>query len=393
MNVLFASLATPGFVFPMIAIADRMRERGHDVAFVTDRSFERVLSEAGHYRIPRSVPDGPSFQMDRWADPIRVAIQLRHIEHALTSFRPDAIFSSSLTFGPLIARELHGVPVAVLGSIVLLWRGSTPEPVTYGEKRCTWRYAEYRNHLEMCRRALGLTPSNEPYERSLIFGDRTLLQGVPELSNIRGPFPPAVELVGDCTAPMRDSALADDEAAWLAAQRRRGRMLLYVQLGRVFDHNSYWPPLLAWLRDRDVAAVVCAERYDGAIGEAEDNVLVRPRIAQDAVLPLVDAVACSGHPTAVLGAIRHGLPMMIAYTGSGTEDTAEACERYGVAVAVKSDTATAREIAAALDHVVSSAQARAAAERLSRSFACYDGPAAVCGALETLSAVPLTIAS
>lgn len=389
MNILVASLATPGFVFPLIAVAGKLRARGHDVAFVSDVSFSETLHGYGYRRIARGAPDGASFRIESWGDPLNVAIQVRHVEAALRSFAPDAILASHLALGPLVVRELHDIPVVVLGPVVLPWRQASRCDLEPGSAPSgpAWRYVEYRAALERARLALGLAPSREPYERSRVFGDLTLLQGVAALQSGEDPLPAAVRIVGSCMNATTDARLAPDDAAWLRAQRGRGRSVIYVHLGRTFDHASFWPAFVRWIADRNAAAVVCTERYDRAVGGAPPNVLLRESVALAEVLPFAHAVVCGGHPTAVLAAARHALPVLAAFAGSGTENTAEAIERYGSAIALASDGLSDEAFTAALDRLLSSPSHHENALRLQHEFAQHDGPAEAAAAVETVHAI------
>jgi UDP:flavonoid glycosyltransferase YjiC (YdhE family) len=387
-KILVASLATPGFVFPLIAVANALRARGHDVAFVTDLSFAETLRAHGHRRIARGDADGPSFRIESWGDPINVAIQVRHAEAALRSFAPDAILASNLALGPLVVRELHDVPVAVLGSIVLPWRHASRHDLepSGAANDPAWRYVEFRATLERARLAWGLPPAAEPYASSRVFGDLTLLQGVAGLQPDDGPLPAAVRVVGSCMNATTDARLAADDAAWLHAQRGAGRTVIYVHLGRTFDHASFWPAFVRWIAERNASAIVCTERYDRTVEAAPPNVLLRERVSLAEMLPFAHAVVCGGHPTAVLAAAQHALPVLAAFGGSGTENTSEAIARYGSAIALASDGLSDDTFTGALDRLLSSPSHRENARRLQREFARHDGPAEAAAAVEAAAA-------
>jgi UDP:flavonoid glycosyltransferase YjiC (YdhE family) len=387
-RLLIAALATPGFVFPLIAVAGELRARGHEVAFVTDRRFEETLRARGYRRIPRGPSaDGASFAIASWGEPLSVAIQVRHVEHALSAFAPDAVLASQLALGPLIAGELHGVRVAVLASIVLPWRhAGRARSAGEGASDPAWRYVELRANLERSRLAFGLAPAHEPYERSRLFGELTLLQGVAALQAPDERLPDPVRVVGSCMNDAAEARLDAADAEWLRGRRAAGRRTIYVHLGRSFDHASFWPAFVRWIAERDAAAVVCTERYDGTVGAAPPNVLLRERVSLAETLPLADAVVCGGHPTAVLGAARHALPVLAAYAGSGTENTAEAIARYGSAIALPVDDLSDDAFTGALDRLLAEPAYRERARRLQAEFAAHDGPAEAAAAVAALAA-------
>jgi UDP:flavonoid glycosyltransferase YjiC (YdhE family) len=384
MRILIAPLGSPGFVFAALAVAERLRARGHEVGFVTDRAFAGAIAGRGFERFPNGTEDAPSFQLDGWFDPVRIALQLEHLSGAIRAHPPDVVLASNLAMGPLLLRVLTGVPTVVLGPVVLLWPGSPPagdeDPV---EGRLRWRYADQLRHLARAAELLRLQLPEEPYERSPLFGDRYLLQGVPALQRRTAALPAPVRFVGSCTFDALE-ALPPHDATWLRRQRAQRRRIVYVQLGRVFDKPSIWAALRARLERGDLAAVVCAERYDRPLDDVPASVLVRARVPQDAVLAYAAAAVCTGHPTAVLGAIARAVPLAIAPAGSGTEELQEACVRCGAAVALDADDPAA--LPGALERLLADPAFARAAAGLRDAFGTYDGPENVCRELEAVSA-------
>lgn len=384
MRVLIATLAAPGFVYSALALAEALRERSHEVAFVTDGGYAPALAARAFPRLPNGASDGPSYQLDGWFDPRRVATQVQHLVAGLRRFPADVIVASNLAMGPLLVRTLAPVPLAVLGPLIYLWpslRPSSAPEDTEIEERLAWRHQDQCAHLSRAADALGIALPTVPYERSLLLGDRYLLQGIPTLQRHADALPDAVAFVGPCTLADTDTGDARD-AAWLQRQRGLGRAIVYVQLGRVFDRPSFWEALRARLAGGGLAAIVCAERYDGTLGPLPPNTIVRERLSQDTILPHVDAVVCSGHPTAVIGALAHGVPLVFAPAGSGTEDVAEACVRNGAAIAI--DAADPDALAPALERLLGERALRQAARTLQREFRRHDGPVNAARAIEAL---------
>jgi len=85
---LFCSLASHGFLHPLIGLARELSGRGHQVAFVTDPAFAPDLEAVGLPRIGRSATaDGPSFTLPIWYQPLAAAIQVKHIEYPCRASR------------------------------------------------------------------------------------------------------------------------------------------------------------------------------------------------------------------------------------------------------------------------------------------------------------------
>lgn len=383
MRVLLCPIGSRGFVYPMIGIGRRLRQRGHEVAFATSIDFAHIIDGAGMQRLPRDRNDGASFQLNNWGHPLVVAIQVRHAQNAIERFHPDVMLSSTLALGPLIAGELADLPVAVLGLATYLW----PVALPGGGRRGADSLAEYR-HREMlslynaARGLFGLSPSPSALEASPLLGSLYLLQTVPLLEPQTDELPGQVRLVGSC---LHEPEPPDAELVeWLGAVGR----VLYVQHGSVFrSGDTFWPALDAASDQLGLRLAASMERFRGAPPARRDATrLVRGHVPQGSVLERAGAVVSSANTTAVLGALTHGLPVVVFPTGGEQPALATRLAAVGAA-AVLSASASSSEVLPTLKRVLDGGAEREAARRLQSAFAAYDGPGLVAAALEEL-AVP-----
>src|SRR4029077_7498489 len=200
---LFCSLASHGFLHPLIGLARELSRRGNRVAFVTDLAFARDLAEAGFPRIPRSAPgDGPSFTLSIWYQPLAAAIQVKHIEYALQIFAPDVLVTSSLCLGPLITAELHGLPVGILGLTPYLWPAERAlrhrEARGDDELGRAWRFHDMTKYLNGARQLFKLPPVEGDFLRTPLLGDLYMLRSTRQLEPLARSLPPQVHFVGSC---------------------------------------------------------------------------------------------------------------------------------------------------------------------------------------------------
>ena len=107
---------------------------------------------------------------------------------------------------------------------------------------------------------------------------------------------------------------------------------------------------------------------DGEIGEIPENFFVRKHIPQGLILPKAKAVICSGHSTAVLGAITHKLPSLIIPCGSGTEDIAERCQCAGVSICISPFQMTVETIGKAVDQLLDCPNLQKNSQLLQQAF-------------------------
>lgn len=389
MRFLFCPPDTSGFVFPAIALALALKERGHEVAFATGLKSRQVLEQVGLPCIPRGPKDGPSFQVEIWAEPLSVAMQYKHLEYALGTFAADVVVGSPLSLGALLVRERLGVPCAVLGLLTHLWPGKDEpleQPGSAGQARLLWRHGDMLNHFNRARQLFKLPPVTATPGESPLMGDILLQRSVPELARYTGPLPSRVHLVGACLwePPTRDPELE----AWLAQARGSGEPILYVQQGRTFESPSFWPHLMQALRDRPVRLVASVGRMDASHEPMPPGAFVRPLVPQGTVLPHAHAVISSGNSTSALGALTHGLPSLLISGGGEQPDVAELLSHVGAALHLPAQQLSTERVAQSLDTLHELGSLRQQAWRLQQDFARWGGLHRAVELLEQLGKAP-----
>src|SRR5258708_5649956 len=178
MKFLFCCMASLGYINPAIRIAQELHELGHETAFVTDVSFSGLLSRHGLRRIPLGPADGASFQVARWFDPPSVALQMKHINYALTQFQPDALVGQQFTLGPLLIGQHRRIPVGIVGLFCFLWPVREPEPggvLSLAEQTHLWRHKEMLGTYNQVRALLSLGPVTATCRESPLLGDAFFL--------------------------------------------------------------------------------------------------------------------------------------------------------------------------------------------------------------------------
>jgi MGT family glycosyltransferase len=386
MKYLFCPLASPGYVFPAIAIARELTKRGHEVAFVTDPEYGEILAQEGFSRIPRGAQDGPSFQVPYWFKPLAVAMQFRHIEYAMGVFRPDVLVASILTLGPLFARELFGIPCAVIGLLPYLWpTADDSEPLeTEAQLRRRWRYGEtlgaFNNARELFK--IPLIRRDTDAAASPFLGDLFLQRSIPGLGPDPGSLPDRVHLVGSCLwePAQEDHALT----AWLEHAHASRQPLLYVQQARSFGGPAFWPTLVERFAEEPMWIAASANRMDMAVGELPARWLVQPHVAQGAVLARARAMIASGTTTAALGALSHGVPSLLISSGSEQPDVGELLGNAGAALHLPAEALTAERLRHLVTELCESESLRARAGSFQEAIRSLDGPRLAADLLERL---------
>ncbi len=339
MRFLFCPMATYGFVYPAIGIALELSRRGHDVAFVTDKSFDHVLAGEGLRRIPNGRSDRRSFIIGDWGEPVSVCSQVRHIRFALDEFRPDACVSSIFCFGALIARKLYDLPTAVIGLCTYMF--AHPDDLrTQSEITPSTRSLQlsdgFRETYNTTGRLFKIPEMGlcEFIEEMPVLGDLFLLQNLDDLIEDSDRLPGRVHLVGPCgwDSPTTDSELVD----WIRQGPAAGDPIIYAQPGALFGANSFWPVLTKALEDESVRVVASVGRMtgNGDYSSLPSNYFVRAHVPHRLVLQVADGVVTEGHTSIVLAALSAGVPLMLIPHGGEEFDCAEMCIRAGVCVGI-----------------------------------------------------------
>jgi UDP:flavonoid glycosyltransferase YjiC (YdhE family) len=375
MKFLFCSVATPGFLFPSLAVAQALVRFGHEVAFVTDVSQASVVEEAGLRRIPRGTKDGHSFEIQTWFYPLPIAIQVKHIEHALRSFSADVLVAQPLTIGPYIVRERLGMPLAVLGMASPLWPTdpelSGRQPSSRTETRRLGRHAEMMRIYNEARKLFRLAPGNEDFVDSPLLGDLYLAQTVPELWSARESLADRIRPVGSCL--WEPTAAYQEVDDWLAADTS-AKPLIYVQLGRNFEKTNPTQTLFPHLREDRFRVAFSMGRCDSELETLPESFLVHDHVPQGRILPHADIMIFGGNSTAMLGAMTHGLPSLILFGDGEQPDIAELCTAAGSAIALPVTGVTGAEIQDGIRRLMDEEHFRLRAREIQTAFGRYEGP-------------------
>ena len=157
--------------------------------------------------------------------------------------------------------------------------------------------------------------------------------------------------------------------------------IVYFTLGTIFNRESgdLFDRVLSGLRELPTTVVVTVGRnVDPArFGAQPDHVHVERYIPQSALLPHCDLVVNHGGSGSVIGALAHGLPLVVLPMGADQLPNAERCEQLGVGVVLDAVRATPRSIHDAVLTLLTDHGAREAAARIRDEIASLPGPDAV----------------
>ncbi|WP_370933485.1 glycosyltransferase [Amycolatopsis sp. cg13] len=380
MRLMFSSGAGYSHIAPMLPLAQAARKAGDEVAFVTGPEAVRYLENTGLQAVSVGRPSDPAAASAMWqrareemagmtADErlshlvaeylvgLGAAARLDDMVEFVRDWRPDFIIANLAERAAVMAACLAGVPYAM---------HAIGPPKSAATMERAWEVA---NGLVRQRGLDSLPPRDAvPY---LDFWPEGLSPAdVPWEYPTRWPLLPADVVPTPGPRPSVLDGLPYDRT-------------VYVTLGTT--HNSrpgVLEGMVAALRDEPVNVVVTIGRDGDAsrFGEPPDHVRIEQFVPQTQLLPAVDAVVCHGGSATVLGALAHGVPLVVSPLASDHFEVAAQVRAAEAGIVADSGDG----ILDAVQTVLGDRRYRASAESLAAQIAGQPAPAAVVARLREL---------
>ncbi|MFB9430168.1 glycosyltransferase [Streptoalloteichus tenebrarius] len=379
-RILFTFVGGTGHFAPLTPIARAAEAAGHTVAFTAEPPMASPVREAGFTVFPAGVgregaPERlPLLEVDREREDRVVRENFaRHRAGRRASallplcqeWRPDLLVCEEMDFGALVAAERLGIPHA---RVLVIASGSFVRTELVAEPLHTLR-AEH---------GLAPDPDLAMLERHLVLA----------------PFPPSFRHPAyplPATAHALRPHVLDESAtppAWL--DDLADAPTVYLTLGTIFNMESgdLFSRAITGLRELPVNLVVTVGRHldPAEFGPQPANVHIERFVPQAAILPRCAAVVSHGGSGSVMGALAHGLPMVLLPMGADQPHNADRCEDLGVAEVLDAVGSTPETIRDAVSRVLSQPSYRCAAERLRDEMVALPGPEHAVSLLERLAA-------
>lgn len=373
MRLLFTFIGGSGHFLPLVPVARAAEAAGHAVAFGCGPSMRATVEAAGFPVFPLGAgsaspparlplrPLDPAREDEEFRDRFVRGAAARRVPQMLAlcaDWRPDVVVCDEADFGSMLAAERLGLPHA---TVLVMAAGSFVRAKVIGEA------------LNELRSAHGL-----PLDSGLEMLYRHLALSL---------FPPGFR---DPAFPLPATAHAfrTTEAPAISA-RPSGPPIVYFTLGTVFNLESgdLFSRTLAGLRALPikVVATVGAGIDPAELGPQPANVRIERYIPQESILPKCSLVVSHGGSGSLLGALAHGLPMVLLPMGADQPLNAARCERLGVGRALDPIAASPALVGEAVSIVLADPRYRWTAERFRDEIAALPGPAHAVKLLERLA--------
>jgi UDP:flavonoid glycosyltransferase YjiC (YdhE family) len=312
MRALLTTRGSSGHLGPLVPFARACLAAGHEVLVAAQGRHQANVERAGLPFAPvgdlRDEDWRPLLadyaQLDFEAANARMvgeffggldtAATLPALRRLVADWAPDVIVRESWEYASVLVAELEGAPLARVGLGL----------AALEERSIGWAAP----HLEPMRAELGLTPDPS--------GDR--LRALPYLTTLPAeledpamPLPAVLHRFGN-GPPGASEPLPD----WWPGNHDP---LVYLTFGSVTagEHLAYYPALyraaieaLAPLAIR-LLVTVGEPRDLGELGPLPANVHAERWVPQDAVVPRAAAIVCHGGYGSTLGALAHGVPLVV----------------------------------------------------------------------------------
>ena len=325
-RMLFTCRPLAGHYEPLVPLATAAGEAGHVVAFATGEPYDERARRAGFgaFRV------GPSERFrDEWAPRFPGFERLGGDEQR--RFFLTEIFAN-LELQPRAA-ELEAVvdqwaPKVVVHEVAELAaplissaRGIPYVDISYGRLIPRFLLRAAGEAAAPHWRARGL----EPHPVAGLFAYLYVDTCPPSVQNSEIASLPAVHALRPAAAEM----ISTTRPEWL--DQLDGLPIVYVTMGTVWNRDvDLFARVVAALCDEPIALVVTlGQRNDPAVlGPQPNNVVVR-RYIQAEVLPHCQAVVTHGGSGTTLGALAHGLPLLVVPRGADQYANADAVAAAG----------------------------------------------------------------
>jgi UDP:flavonoid glycosyltransferase YjiC (YdhE family) len=363
-RILFAFAGGSGHSDPLVPVARAAAHAGHTVAFTGRPGVVETLgfpafptgSAATARRVPlRAVDrDHEDDVLRDWFANRSARERAGAVGEVCDAWRPDVVVCDEFDFGSMIAAERRGIPhatvlVAAAGSFV--------------------RRAVVAETLDAVRADHGLGPDPE--------------LAVPSRRVVLSPFPPSFR---DPAFPL--ATTAHGFRAFAPTRRVEGPTTVYFTLGTVFplESGDLFARVLAGLAALPVGVIATTgpDLDPAELGAQPPTVRVERHLPHADVLARCSAVVTHGGSGTVLGALAHGLPLVVVPLGADQPLNADRCEALGLGVVLDAVEATPTDVLDAVAAVLSEPSYRAAAERMRDELAALPGPEHAVALLERL---------
>ena len=404
---LFTCWPFHGHVRPLVAIANALRDLGHESAFVTGESAREVVTDQQHQFFPLSselvstvmtnvLSDKAGkqrwHQVSKLLDALQktflntIPQQLIDLEPILADWKPDVIACDMLFWGPILILSAQWTvavcsPFAVCpvpGDDIPPFGLGLPRPRTHSERlvnkgACTMASVvrqRFQKRVNELRRSYLLPTTQMSIHEFSASLPLYLIPSSREFDYGRTDVPLSVHYVGPYVEYPASQLITS--GSWLS-QIPRDRPWIHVTEGTLYNGE----PLVLRAAAEGLASTATEviittgqDRDPNALGLSQvgANIHVSRWVSYAELLPRVDLLITTGGAGSVLGALSSGIPMIVIPTGWDKPENAQRVVAAGAGVLLTPKHCTSGNLKSAVDRVMSDPAFQRNAQRLGETF-------------------------
>jgi UDP:flavonoid glycosyltransferase YjiC (YdhE family) len=417
-RILIATLPVVGHVAPILPLAAKLVERGHEVAWYTGKNFQSKIEATGARYLPmvvgRDLDDLDKEATLAGREKLKGIAQIKFdikfgfigpmpghiedIENILKTYPADVLVGDTAFSAGAIISKRNNLPWAIVNITVLslpsvdappFGLGIMPGKGVFGRLHNRFLYwmadkmvfrdvyaYYYQLAAEQGWPEVGgvSIPMSSPY----LFIQPT----VPGFEYTRSDLPPQAHYVGPMLPP---TPKAFTPPEWWDEVVNSAKLVVLVTQGTVAtDADQLVAPTLQALANEDVLVIATADP-ETLKGDIPANARVVPFVPFAHLMPHVSVMVTNGGYGGTTIALAHGVPIV---SGGISEDKAEVSNRIaysGVGINLKTATPTPEQVRKAVKEILSNSRYRHNARHMQAEFAEYDGPTQASRLLEQLA--------
>lgn len=415
-RVFFATIPITGHVRPVLPVARRVADDGHDVLFYTGKKFSSLVTRTG----ARFAASAATLDFDDTSTDVLQSMDDRKpglsglkktirelfvasipgyaadVAPVLEEFRPDVVVVDHCFLAAAFLARLRGIPTVVFGVGPMSVSSIDTAPFGMGLRPSPTSLGRVRNrvlHLLMSEvllrdlqraarnvvAAVGFpAPKGFFMDWGMRIADRYLLATIPEFEYPRSDMPGEIEFVGPMLPVGVDDWEPPDWWPHIAEARAAGRPVVLVTQGTATsDPRHLVLPAITALASEDMLVIATTDKTD------PERVL--PAVRRPANLRLVDfvpftellgqvdLVVTNGGYGGVQMALAYGVPLVTAGLSEDKMEVNTRVEWSGTGVSLDTWKPSPAKIRAGVTKVLGDPAYREAASRMRAAYARYSG--------------------
>jgi UDP:flavonoid glycosyltransferase YjiC (YdhE family) len=392
-RILFSSTPEFSHLGPLVPLARELQARGHEVLVACSPQLARWATRAGLRATACGLDLDPD-HLNLGEAGIVLTLPDDLTPETQNSWATRAVFAE--IFAPPMARDLRSIADEFQPDVMVRDRGEYAGwavgtaldvpvvTVTFG--RLADPDFDIDNAGDALTQLLGGQGLGADVDLMSLYAGPVLVPAPRSYAEPGIAVLPSVRFV----QPMAQDASGDDFLpAWV--EDLDGQPVVYVTLGNIFNNllnsQSLFEALIEAVAAEPVDVIVTVGRSvdPEVFASPPVNVHIERYIPQSLLLPHVDVVACHGGYNTVIGALRHGIPLIVAPLGADQPVHARQCERLGAALVVNASPIDPGEVRAAAQTVLGDASYAAVARRIAEEIQTLPDLAATAEIIERLA--------